>query len=414
MSKECVQTKQDNNLVNGTLNTQKNIPLDSRQNIPLALLGQCVGGDGVVCRRRRYTSTTEVEKLAVEKYKKNGKGITFNDLISCGVALHKEQAQTTLKHCLRSGDLFTISPHKPQEYYPTCLRAEILKHKMSKNIPVGVTGVGYSRANILDNGNNNGCSGNNSNNKNSSSAHCIEFIPSQSLEGYILPLLPAAPLHIHRMQFWLKVVPGCYNVLDLPQAKGNKAKEHVEVIGKVRVSYNFYSNGTVMVFTQSSNNPFRLEDETDRSRLIAFLGQVRDRLIMLLADRHERIVPDIMDWHLTQCELNKDILIGHDWLQFTGLNIQVRHLDHIFRIYIKSQGKDAVCRVEQSVSGCCCSKVGSSAAAVDAINSIFNPSERVENRLMEIERKLDKISSSVNDSKNSSAYGNVQDGRSEV
>src|SRR5919198_235137 len=200
----------------------------------------------------------------------------------------------------------------------------------------------------------------------------------------IVALLPAAPLHIHKMQFRLKVVPGCYNALDLPECKGNSGKEHIEIIGKVRVSYNFYSNGTIMVFTQSSNNPFRLEDETDRSRLVAFFGQVRDRLIMLLADRHERIVPDIMDWHLTQCELNKDILIGHDWLQFTGLNIQVRHLDHIFRIYIKSQGKDAVCRVEQSVSGCCCSKVGSSAAAVDAINSIFNPSERVENRLMEI------------------------------
>ena len=66
----------------------------------------------------------------------------------------------------------------------------------------------------------------------------------------------------------------------------NKGKEHAETIGKVRVSYCFYSNGTVMVFTESSNNPFKLEDEVDRSRIIAFFGQVRDRLITLLMDTH--------------------------------------------------------------------------------------------------------------------------------
>ena len=71
--------------------------------------------------------------------------MTFNDLLSTGLASHKEQAQITLKHCLEKQILFTISNHKPQQYYPTCLRAEILKDKISKNIPIGVTEVGYSK-----------------------------------------------------------------------------------------------------------------------------------------------------------------------------------------------------------------------------------------------------------------------------
>ena len=51
--------------------------------------------------------------------------------------------------------------------------------------------------------------------------------------------------------------------------------------------------------------------EIDRSRIIALFGQVRDRLIILLRDEHERIVPDIMDWQITQCDINKDIKMSH-------------------------------------------------------------------------------------------------------
>jgi hypothetical protein len=59
----------------------------------------------------------------------------------------------------------------------------------------------------------------------------------------------------------LKIDPACYRELDFPIGKGNGGKEHVEIIGRVRVSYRFYSVGTVMVFTESSNSPFKLEDE---------------------------------------------------------------------------------------------------------------------------------------------------------
>jgi hypothetical protein len=104
------------------LNSYQNTPVGSPQNTPLAQLGQYYFDDDCGFyrrRRRRYTNAQQVERLAIEKYNKNGKGITFNDLLSLGLALHKEQAQTTLKHCLRRKILFTISAQKPQEYFPT-------------------------------------------------------------------------------------------------------------------------------------------------------------------------------------------------------------------------------------------------------------------------------------------------------
>jgi len=176
----------------------KNIPISSSQNIPLALLGQY--GQCGYTKRRRYTRAQEIEKLAVQKYNKNGKGITFNDLLSAGMASHKEQAQITLKHCLRMGLLFSLGNHKPQQYYPSCLKSEVSKAKMSKNIPVGFSEVGFSDAPHFSI---------NSNNNNDSN-HYTEPLIVESLEGYVLPLLPSAPLHIHKMQFKLKITPDCY------------------------------------------------------------------------------------------------------------------------------------------------------------------------------------------------------------
>jgi hypothetical protein len=356
----------------------------------------------VAYERRRYTTAQQIEKLAVEKYRKNGKGITFNDLLHSGLASNKKQSQITLKHYRNKAILFTISVHKPQQYYPTSIKSEILKAKMTKNIPIGVTEVAYSHEysnTNLGQTNNNNSSSNGSNNSIFSS---LEPAIIQSLEGYVLPLLPSSPLYIHKMQFRLKVSPECYKEISLPIRKGNNGKQHEEIIGKVRVSYYFYSNGTVMVFTESSNSPFRLEDEVDRSRVLAFFGQVRDRLITLLMDRHERIVPDIMEWQLSEFDINKDIKVS-DWLQWTGLKVQIKHLDHLFRVYIKSKGKDTVCRVEQSVT---CSNRTS---VIDIINDVFNPYQRIENLLGDMQSKIDGIyySSIKNNTASSDSSGNT-------
>lgn len=95
------------------MNTLRNTPLDSGKNIPVAVSGQYLGRGNL---RRHYIRTEEVKNLAYSKYKENGRGITFGDLLSNRLALRKQQAQTTLKYCLRRGILFTTSNCKPQHY----------------------------------------------------------------------------------------------------------------------------------------------------------------------------------------------------------------------------------------------------------------------------------------------------------
>jgi hypothetical protein len=84
-----------------------------------------------------------------------------------------------------------------------------------------------------------------------------------------------------------------------------------------------------------SNHPFRLQTEEDRSHLLVFLGQLRERLISILMDSHERIVPNVMEWELTECDINKDVKVS-GLFHFTGLKIQVKHMDHLFSIYMLS------------------------------------------------------------------------------
>jgi hypothetical protein len=116
----------------GAGNLIQNAPIDLSQNAPLALLGQwnCYG-NGV---KRRYIRAQQIQNLAVDKYHRNGYGITYHDLISNGLACNKKQAQNTLKRCLQKNIIFTIEQHKPQHYYPVCLSTEnhIAKHNFGR------------------------------------------------------------------------------------------------------------------------------------------------------------------------------------------------------------------------------------------------------------------------------------------
>jgi len=181
-------------------------------------------------------------------------------------------------------------------------------------------------------------------------------------------------LHIN-----IGINPEYYLELDLPYYDKNNGKRHSENIGTSRVDYVFYPNGTVDTHVTCSNNPFKLETEIDHTRIIAFFGQVRDRLTILLRDERERIVPDIMDWHMTECEINKDIKISH-LLHFSAIKIQVKYLDHLFRIYIKSMGKETVSRVEESLHP--------KKSALETINDIFNPMEKVEKQVAALNTKI--------------------------
>jgi hypothetical protein len=204
-------------------------------------------------------------------------------------------------------------------------------------------------------------------NSNHPLSQIFEILANQTLENYILPLLSKASLAINNLHIKCKILRDCYHELKLEPISQNNGKQYFEIIGTRRVNYTFYPSGTVNVEVECSNYPLKLEDELDRTRIFVFLGQVRDRLIGLLMDKHERIVPDILEWYITECDLNRDVRVS-DALHVTRL-LQIRHLDHLFRIYIKAMGEDTVCRVEEN-------KHFKNKPAIDIINEVFNPYEK--------------------------------------
>jgi hypothetical protein len=194
-------------------------------------------------------------------------------------------------------------------------------------------------------------------------------------------------LHKRPYSFTIYIPSECYHELDLSYYVKNKGK-HSENIGKSHVDYVLYPIGTVDVHVPCSNNALKLETEIDLSRINAFYGQIRDRLIILLKDEHERIVPDNMDWQITECDINKDIKISH-LLHLSAIKVQVKYLDHLFRIYIKSMGKETVCRVEESLHP--------KKSAIETIHNIFNPMEKVERQIAEFRDELNRKLSAIYD-----------------
>jgi hypothetical protein len=342
--------------------TIKNLPLTSKKIPQEDLVGRFSSGS------RSYNFSYSITDLAIDKFRKTGKGITYKDLMDAGVAVHKHQAQEILKYQLRIGNLFTIQDERPQKYYPNKIKSEVVGKIAKRNTPIQPRGV--TSTILLENS------------SISPLSQCLQYVMIQTLEGYVLPLLAEAPLFVHNMHFNTKVTPECYNQIKLPSYKRNNGKHHQEIIGNTLVDYVIYKCGTVDIQTKCSNNPYKLETEEDRFRIIEFFGQIRAGLINLLCDKHERIVPDILEWELTECDINKDIKVT-DLLHFSGVKIQVKHLDYLFRIYIKTLGEDTVCRVEENKQP--------KKRAAEFINDILNPMEKIEKQLSSISERLDKL-----------------------
>jgi hypothetical protein len=204
----------------------------------------------------------------------------------------------------------------------------------------------------------------------------LSNIITETLEGYVLPLLPTVPLRIHNIHLKCEITDestSCYQSLQLPSYKQNVGKYQVLDINNIPVSYVFYPNGTIDIYTRNSDRAFRLQTEDDRVKLISFIGKIKDNLPPQVA------VPEIDLWEFTECDINRDVRVS-DLLHFATIKVQVKHLDHLFRVYIKKTDDDTFCRVEETKNF----KI----PVIEAINHIFNPYDRIEKQLSEIQSLL--------------------------
>ena len=82
--------------------------------------------------------------------------------------------------------------------------------------------------------------------------------------------------------------------------------------------------------------------------IFVFLGQVKERLAIILIDPRERIVPPIDNWILKYCDFNKDIEIDDKNIgQLMDLNIQIKYAGEAFRLYVKNLEDRFVLREEK-------------------------------------------------------------------
>jgi len=283
--------------------------------------------------RRVRISSKAIQDLAVEKFKKCKEGMTFRDLRDT-FGITQRRAQRKLKNLCENYSfrsekkvIFVPEQRKPQQYYPKCLKAEVNEYIAKKrNVLVQPTGVTPSKHPL---------------------SNALEAQKAQNFLDILLRL-PFAPRYIHKLLLMLSIEKEYYTTLEHDPKPKNKAKPYEERIGRTLTRYIYSPNGTVEIAVACSDNPFRLENDDDVAILFSFFGQVRDRMLYQLSDLRERIVPPIIDWHLKQCDMNKDIEIS-DKMQFTLPDIQLKYAGSVFRLYVKLLGEKAAFRCEESL-----------------------------------------------------------------
>jgi hypothetical protein len=345
-------------------------PLDSNQNVPLGLLPR---SNSTHLPSRRSIKSKDVENLAIEIFRRSKKGITFGNVIEV-FGVSKKRAQRKLKDCSQNDGfpsekrvLFAPERHKPQHYYPKCLRAEVNEYLAKKrNVLVQPTGVTSSKHPL---------------------SNALELQKAQTFLD-TLARLPFVPPYVHKLQFLLAIDKEAYITLEHPSHARNRAKRYEEYIGKTRTSYTYSPNGTAEIAVECSNYPFKLETDDDVSILFSFFGQVRDRMLYHLSDPRERIVPPIICWRLIQCDFNKDIGVS-DKMQLTLPDMQLKYAGRVFRAYVKSLSEKAVFRCEESL------KVDSS--LVNAFSYIHNPNKTLERKVDELIQSVQRLSSLFQD-----------------
>jgi hypothetical protein len=262
----------------------------------------------------------------------------------------------TSRDLIRQG-IHLLANKNPQQYFPTCIKREIIENlKKRKIVHNDLEFQSLSTSFSVTN---------------------LNLLQKRKAQTFldVLLLLPYTPIYIHKLQL-------IFSINKQQISEGKAIRSHEEIIGRRNIRYILSSNGTVQIAIRSNNSPFRLETELDESTLFSFFGQVKDRLLYLLTDVRELVVPPITEWILIQCDVNKDVEIDEKG-QLTLPDIQLKHADRVFREYVKIIRGEAYCRVEESLK---LNKV-----LPEALGNIRQPFTSLEKKIDNLTVKIDQI-----------------------
>jgi hypothetical protein len=164
-----------------TMINLQNVPLESSKNV---LVAKSVHSHSNI-------PSDEIQDLSVDQFARSRNGVTFNDLIA-RYNISKKRAQRKLKECCRQRLLFVpeSEDHKPQRYYPTCLKADVIEYLNKKNVQVGSTVLNRTTRHPL--------------------YTAVEYQKARNLLDILLSI-GQGPLYIHKLHLHLSIDKECYH-----------------------------------------------------------------------------------------------------------------------------------------------------------------------------------------------------------
>jgi hypothetical protein len=272
---------------------------------------------------RKNIPLKEIINFSVNNFDKWKKGTNYS-MLEGEFHTSKRKSQRMLKRGVQQRLLFTPKRTNPQLYYPQSRHFEVVK--FLNNVPKETTGTTNSKQALTN---------------------CLELQRANSFLE-VMVNLRKIPLGIHRIQVETFVDKDSYSIIDGTPYKGNLGIMQLERIDNAEVKFVYYRNGKVAIDVACSNRPFKIENDKDVTILCSFFGQVRDWLEAHVRDPKGRIVPQITEWILKQCDFNKDAPIT-DYAQITLPDIQLSTALQTFRLYVKNLKGNAYYRCESSL-----------------------------------------------------------------
>lgn len=297
----------------------KSVPMQKEKSVPSQEF------DHIPQPRRGYVKLKEAEAFVQGRFDEKKDGTDFENLVA-EYGIRKARAQRILKRGVHRNSFFTHGRSNPQKYYPESRHFDVIEYLKKKNVPIDTTGTHHSNAPL---------------------SNQLEFEKANSFLEVLIGFR-MRPLFMHKIQVETKVDKDSYNIVKVTPFKGNLGRSLMDMIEDRQVQFTYYKNQKVSIYVECSKRPFKLETLEDLTILYSFFGQVRDRLELFSSDPHGRIVPNITEWILKQCDFNKDIPVT-DKLQVTLPDIQLKTAFETFRIYVKTLAGQAYGRVEASL-----------------------------------------------------------------
>lgn len=323
-----------------------------------------------LARGRRNIRLEDVKNFLEGRFDRYKKGTDFANLES-EFDITKDKAQRILKRGKEKRLFFTPRRKNPQQYYSESQHFEVIDLINNQNYVLnGTTGTGHF---------------------NSPLSYAIE---QQKAANFLQTLLFAKDISRQINKIELEPVidkkkmleKDYYHMISTKEWPQNKGKVLEEFIDERKIEFIHYRNGKIMISISCSERPFGIETEEDILNLFSFFGQVRDRLEYQISDPRGRLVGQIGNWTLKQCEINKDVPIT-DKAQVTLPDIQLSTAHRVFRLYVKNLGGQAHYRIEELL------QVNQ---PLQLLESILNPYGAIEKKIDTLTTKVESLIFSEN------------------